>query len=123
MILTDGEIEELCFSELDNRELSFARAIEAAVLSKLAEQAGEPAGKVTRRAFGYVLWATERPELGTKLYTETQLIAAQQRTAEACAKLCEAGRSEDGDGQHRAWYAGFDMCIDAIRNGDWREYL
>lgn len=39
MILADKEIEELCFSELDNRELSFARAIEAAVLSKLAEQA------------------------------------------------------------------------------------
>lgn len=37
-ILTDEEIEELYFSELDNRELSFARAIEAAVLAKLTEQ-------------------------------------------------------------------------------------
>lgn len=38
MILTDEEIEDLYFAELDNRELSFIRSVEAAVLEKLKQQ-------------------------------------------------------------------------------------
>lgn len=37
-ILTDEEIEELYFSELDNRELSFARAVEAEIMARLADK-------------------------------------------------------------------------------------
>lgn len=37
-ILTDEEIEELYFSELDNRELSFARTIEAEIMARLADK-------------------------------------------------------------------------------------
>lgn len=47
------------------------------------------------------------------LYTETQLLAAQQRTAEACAKVCDEIAAAAGIG------AGF---AEAIRNGEWREY-
>jgi hypothetical protein len=37
-VLTDEQIEDMFFGEIDNRTLSFARAIEAAVLSALAEK-------------------------------------------------------------------------------------
>lgn len=95
-------------------------------LSKLAEQDAEPVAFAFKHSLLGVLYdfsETEHSNGMVRLYTETQLLAAQQRTAEACAKVCEAVRAEDGDGQHRAWYAGIDMCIDAIRNGDWREHL
>lgn len=35
-LLTDSEIEDLYFTEVDNRIMSFARAIEASVIKKLA---------------------------------------------------------------------------------------
>ena len=35
IILSDKEIEDLYFTELDNRQLSFARAIEAKVIEKI----------------------------------------------------------------------------------------
>ena len=38
VILTEQEIEDLCHTELDNRTLSFARAIESAVLAKIKAQ-------------------------------------------------------------------------------------
>ncbi len=37
MILTDQEIEKVCFAELDNTQLSFARAIENAILKKIGK--------------------------------------------------------------------------------------
>jgi len=41
-LLTDREIEELYFTEIDNRIVSFAHAIEAAVVAKLAAVNVEP---------------------------------------------------------------------------------
>ena len=41
-LLTDREIEELYFTEIDNRIVSFAHAIEAAVVAKLATVSVEP---------------------------------------------------------------------------------
>ena len=37
-ILTEQEIEDLYYTELDRRELSFARAIEAKVIAKIKAQ-------------------------------------------------------------------------------------
>lgn len=56
-----------------------------------------------------------------KLYTETKLLAAQQRTAEACAKAVE--RLIGGDGLCADDGVWIHDCAEAIRNGDWREYL
>lgn len=81
-------------------------------------------GVIARQDAAHIAAANPSTILQLLDYIETlEKDAAQQRTAEACAKVCEAGRSEDGDGQHPAWYAGFDMCIDTIRNEEWREYL
>ena len=38
MLLTEQEIEDLYYTELDRRELSFARAIEAKVIAKIKAQ-------------------------------------------------------------------------------------
>lgn len=54
--------------------------------------------------------ATKPDGVATKLYTEDQLLAVQQRTAEACVKFLD-------DMNH----SGCDLL--AIRNGEWREYL
>lgn len=118
-ILTD---EEIIFIENITASRSYnnhARAIEAAVLSKLAEQAGEPvAWEWVNPEKGMRISHQEPPEYEevyqiSKLYTEAQLIAAQQRTAEACAKLLNdnLGHLTRGD------------ALVAIRNGEWREYL
>ena len=37
-LLTEQEIEDLYYTELDRRELSFARAVEAAVIEKIKAQ-------------------------------------------------------------------------------------
>lgn len=47
------------------------------------------------------------------VFTETQLIAAQQKAAEACAKLIMDNSHDYGRYEHS----------ETIRNGDWREYL
>ena len=39
-LLTEQEIEDLYYTELNQRELSFARAIEAAVIEKIKAQGG-----------------------------------------------------------------------------------
>lgn len=126
-ILTDEEKKALYdrsylqpYYWLDGKE--FANMIEAAILSKLAEQAGEPVAVVCRLMNCEVLDSTglknnwkDLPH-GTKLYTEAQLIAAQQKAAEACAKVCEK----------RSDTLREPACLGdatAIRNGEWREYL
>ena len=38
MLLTEQEIDDLYYTELDRRELSFARAIEAKVIAKIKAQ-------------------------------------------------------------------------------------
>ena len=121
-ILTDEKMREIGFG---SQSIGFARAIEALLMSKLAEQAGvEPVAwnyELENEPFRRLIESGVSSD--APLYTEAQYLAAQQHTAEACAKVCEAERSEDGDGQHPAWYAGFDACAEAIRNGEWRKYL
>lgn len=53
------------------------------------------------------------------LYTEAQYLAAQQRTAEACAKACE-----NLPRKFRSEFSNVSSeCAEAIRNGAWREHL
>lgn len=88
-------------------------------LSKMAEQdIPEPLGTANDLIDDYVLSRTGiNPN--DKLYTEAQLLAAQQRTAEACASLLDGFSAHPLDtiegvlGEH----------ADAIRNGEWRDYL
>lgn len=121
-ILTDEEIESC--SNFSHNRYQFAREIEAAVLKKLAAQAGEPVGYFFQHEdtgqmmsvdVQQVEWGFEKnnPRLINcgKLYTEAQLIAAQQKAAEACAKLVIAMR-----------FFGASSVADAIRK-NWREYL
>lgn len=96
-------------------------------LPKLAEQAGEPVGFMDGQG---VLWETVYGNplpSDVPLYAESQLIAAQQRTAEACAKVC---RSLEQNGFNYETYDGWENipaeachCEIAIQNGEWREYL
>lgn len=59
-------------------------------LSKLAEQDMEPvAWQDTQTGMIYTTVSPAAKHLYSPIYTETQLLAAQQRTAEACAKLCD----------------------------------
>jgi hypothetical protein len=106
----------------DDYQWHYARAIEAAVLSKLAEQDMEPKYWVCRGELYEVqqfrLFPDNTPCPGQeKLYTEAQLLAAQQRTAEACAKVCDQ-QAKELECPERATY-----CAEEIRNGEWREYL
>ena len=110
-------------------------------LSKLAEQAEKPVawrykyrfkdigetGAYEYHSHDFVV-VTRFPK-GDSLYTEAQLIAAQQRTAEACAKVCEVTADMYQETESRLWpecrsdaQSGASSCEVAIRNGDWREY-
>lgn len=127
-ILTDEEITKAIGTDrLLTSERIFASAIEAAIMSKLAEQSGEPVADVVWFDPALELFTERKPhkiidgslafmdtaELGTKLYAEAQLIAAQLRTAEACAKLLE------DKGRIRSYYE----CMRDMQDGKWREYL
>ena len=92
-------------------------------LSKLAEQDVEPSFWLCR---GELFEVEQRffppnnePIPGQeKLYTETQLLAAQQRTAEACAKVCRGegiGFTDDDEELNR--------IAAMLAAGKWREYL
>ena len=105
------------------RDIAVSRAIEAAVLAKLAEQDMEPSFWLCRGELFEVEQRFFPPNNGPipgqeKLYTETQLLAAQQRTAEACLALAE---SKHANGNFR--FTHQEEISEAIRNGDWREYL
>ena len=91
-------------------------------LSKLSEQAGEPVAYLTYK--GYLLDADNPKVLEHSdpepLYTESQLIAAQQKAAEACAKVCDDGSVKL---LHFLEQKGAEKCAEALRFGEWREYL
>lgn len=112
-------------------------------LSKMAEQDVGPVGYAVMTPFGNVykfantLESAERKREAliskfpnkkqgciSKLYTEAQYLAAQQRTAEACAKAVAAEHLEEP--AQTTDDAAYDMAIEhaiaAIRN-NWREYL
>lgn len=64
---------------------------------------------------------------GTNLYAtpHAAIIAAEQRVAEACAKLCEKEAVQiviDGP-EERAYNNAVSDCSEAIRSGEWRKYL
>ena len=136
-ILTDEEKKALYdrsdlqpYYWLDGKD--FADMIESAVLSKLAEQAGEPVACAIFAENGNIrIWSSvsepvrklaEAEGLNlVRLYTESQLAAAQQRTAEACAKVCESNHDKACYDQGN-YPDGYDLGK-AIRNGEWREYL
>lgn len=123
-ILTDEEMKQIHADTFGKGLQSFARAIEAAVLSKLAEQAGEPvAWEWVNPEKGMCISHQEPPEYEevyqiSKLYTEAQLIAAQQRTAEACAKVIRGeciGFADDDEELNR--------LAAMLEAGEWRRYL
>lgn len=129
-ILTDEEIKKVHDADLYLDFHDIARAIESAVLSKLAEQSGAPVATVVISTNGMfagikrnLVLHQDAPILfdGDKLYTENQLLAAQQRTAEACAKAVE--RLISGDGLCADDGVWIHDCAEAIRNEDWRECL
>lgn len=53
---------------------------------------------------------------------EAEVSNTEQRTAEACAKLCDEQYAELDDTWDRQKDAS-GVCSEAIRNGEWREYL
>lgn len=54
---------------------------------------------------------------GDKLYSEAQLISVAQRTAEACAKVCE-----NLPHKFRSEFSNVSSeCAEAIRKGKWRD--
>ena len=90
-------------------------------LSKLAEQDVEPSCWMTPDGEGWRMRTAppvnDVPLGWMAMYQETQLLAAQQRTAEACAKVCENITKEyDMDGVYADFFSNL------IRN-KWREYL
>ena len=95
-ILTDDEILAAMTPDAVEGDYylpqNFARAIEAAVLAKLAAKDVKPTAYITYK--GHLLHADDPKVLEHSepepLYTETQLLAAQQRTAEACANVHDA---------------------------------
>lgn len=102
-------------------------------LSKLAEQDVEPVAWQDSQLLNHVIVFPDQPDQSddgwVPLYTEAQLLAAQQRTAEACAKVCSSRRCTVSNGNGLSMWshdpasveAGY--CADAISNGDWRKYL
>lgn len=84
-------------------------------LSKLAEQAEEPVAYQSTRN-GFIAKEDKNPEYNIPLYTETQLIAAQQKASEACAKAVF----------EQAKYFGYNVHAEAVRDAalnNWRKYL
>lgn len=88
-------------------------------LSKLAEQAEEPVawrGKSGHLVYDKDALMPSTRHLATPLYTESQLLAAQQRTAKACVKAVF----------EQAKYFGYNVHAEAVRDAalsKWREYL
>lgn len=116
-ILTDEEIDIIVQNHRGNSYDNLARAIESAVLKRLAEQNVEPVAYTCNHAF-YRLkpCSSINGHPFIPLYTETQLLAAQQRTAKACAKAVF----------EQAKYFGYNVHAEAVRDAalnNWREYL
>lgn len=72
----------------------------------------------------------ERKKYSGAIYSEAQYLAAQQRTAEACAKVVDSLRelyrnqaSGAYDGTYDFKQIAAEEIIETIRNGEWREYL
>lgn len=104
---------------------------EAAILKKLTEQSMEPVSyEFQCRDGNWYSFINRHHYENTvadgswpirKLFDETQLLAAQQRTAEACVKVCKkvqrdnCGEKYDMMGKDLA-----EQSAEAIRNGEWR---
>ena len=125
-------IEQIAYEEASGEMLDYFSKEQLAgyierCLSKLAEQSGvEPVAHCWHEKDGSfamgLLGDAEALPIGVeiKLYIETQLLAVQQRTAEACAEACEDEIGNTPNDQRMI--AAID-CAAMIRNGEWREYL
>lgn len=126
-ILTDEEVRAI---DPDGLAEGFARAVESAVLKKLAARDVGPFGAVlvNKESCEAVMFYSpdmvppedslkERFEL-VNIYTESQLIAAQQKAVEACAKVVEGSSLPDAYSEPVLF-----LIAIGIRNGEWREYL
>lgn len=102
-------------------------------LSKLAALDVEPVAWWVPKAEQFAIMDKPKTRPFAKafepLFTKAQLLASQQRTAEACAKVCSSRRRTVSNGNGLSMWshdpasveAGY--CADAISNGDWRKYL
>lgn len=106
-----------CRERDEHKIIAFAEALIAA----LAKQTEKPVATVVISTTGMfagikrnLVLHQDAPLLfdGDKLYAEAQLLAEQQRTAEACANLMEA--------QHN-WITR-EAASALIRNAEWRKY-
>ncbi len=126
-ILTDEEISKLIYAKngrIRDHE-DFARVVEGAMLKKLAKLAVQDVVPYAWDSESMGLVFENHYSNPEPLHTQDQLIAAQQRTAEACAKLCGEIISPSkplSDNPCQAWMAGTLQCAEAIRNGEWRNY-
>lgn len=86
-LLTDKEIEAIDPGKYYNG-INFARAIEQAVIAKLAAVSVEPFGETI--GVGVIRWARYYPTAGTKLYTAEAIAAARvQGEQDAIKRLSE----------------------------------
>lgn len=123
-------IEQIAYEQASGEMLDYFSKQQLAAflhrcLSKLAENEVEPVAYQSTRN-GFIAKENKNHEYNVALYTEAQLIAAQQKVAEACARYCGQTLSPSKtipDDSGRAWIAGTIHCADGIRNGEWREYL
>lgn len=78
-LLTDSDIEELYFTEVDNRIMSFAHAIEAAVVAKLATVSVEPV-TVTSKLNEFCSFSSASIKKNDKLYPPKAIAATKVQT-------------------------------------------
>ena len=126
-LLTDREIEELYFTEIDNRIGSFAHAIEAAVVAKLATVNVEPCAwevETEQQDGTGAKWvSTDRKrhrefcDFGEprQLYSQEAIAAARVQGIEEAAKVC-AKQLSPLESADRSWNAATRSCIRHINN-------
>ena len=113
-VLTDEEILAAMTPEAVEGDWylpqTFARAIESAVLAKLAALDVEPVAWWVPKAEQFAIMDKPKTRPFAKafepLFTKAQLLAVQQRAAEACAKVCGEMISPSkplSDNPYQAW--------------------
>lgn len=129
-LLTDDEIREIGFG---SQSLKFARAVESAVLAKLAMHDEKPVawrykyrfkdiGETGAYEYHSHDFATvaQLPK-GEPLYTETQYKFAQQSVAKACACICQNEMDNYYYGDEGRIAA--EKIAEYIHNGEWVNHI
>ena len=93
-------------------------------LAKMAEQNNVDPVATVQHINGVTIGYMEVSQpVGANLYTEAQLLAVQQKTAEACLKVCENTTTLDTGEEFREGFRHAAKLIwIAIRNGEWRDF-